>query len=176
MKKNILILIMLILSNIAFSQYSKEITTGLFVNFPVNPIYKVQGNSLMYNTKTENCFFMTLIQTNSIPNYEKFVLAEKKWSNVEKKKFRDTFLDNVVIGKLNYTGNNGEVTEIKIGNYYGRKISYNAINPATGDRGNRYSIILSIRDQLISIECWYLVDNSNSEKEKNNFFNSIKIN
>lgn len=156
-----------------FSQVQKEVENGIFVSFPDSPTYKTVQNASTYTSKTDNCFFMVIVQRNMIPDYPNYLLAQKKWTATERKKVIDSFLDSAVKGKLDYTGNSGEVSEIKIGNFYGRKLSYSATNPASGERGERFSIILLIRDKLLSFECWYLKNNSNSKTEKNNFLNSI---
>jgi hypothetical protein len=120
---------------------------------------------------------MVIVQRNFIPNYPQYLIAQKKWSESERKKTINSFLDNAVKGKLDYTGNLGDVSEIKIGKYYGRKLSYSAINPSTGERAERYSIIILVRDKLINFESWQLKENSNFIKRKEQFskFNYCKI-
>ena len=174
MKKYLLILFSLS-TFFCFSQIQKEVENGIFVSFPNSPTYKTVQNSSTFSSKTESSLMMVLIQRNIIPDYPNYVLAQKKWTENERKKIANSFLDNAVKGKLDYTGNTGNVSEIKIGNFYGRKLSYSAINPTNGERGERYSIILLVRDKLINFECWQLNANSNFITEKNNFLNSIKI-
>lgn len=158
-----------------FSQVQKEIENGIFINFPNTPTYKTVQNASTYISKTDNCFFMVIVQRDILPDYPNYLLAQKKWTETERKQVIDSFLDNAVKGKLDYTGNSGEVSEIKIGKFYGRKLSYSAMNPASGERGERFSIILLVRDKLLNFECWYLNNSSNSETEKNNFLNSIIV-
>ena len=174
MKKYLLILFSLS-TFFCFSQIQKEVENGIFVSFPNSPTYKTVQNSSTFSSKTESSLMMVLIQRNIIPDYPNYVLAQKKWTENERKKIANSFLDNAVKGKLDYTGNTGNVSEIKIGNFYGRKLSYSAINPTNGERGERYSIILLVRDKLINFECWQLNANSNFITEKNNFLNSIKV-
>lgn len=162
-------------SNLYSDKLKKEIENGIFVNFPNNPIYKTVQNASTYSSKTENSLMMVIIQRNFIPDYANYLIAEKKWSEKERKKVVNTFLDNAVKGKLDYTQNYRNVTEIKIGKYNGRKLSYSAINPTTGKRGERHSIILLVRDKLINFECWQLNSDSTFFTEKNNFLNSIKV-
>ena len=157
-----------------FSQIQKEVENGIFVSFPNSPTYKTIQNASTFSSKTENSLMIVIVQRNFIPDYPNYIIAEKKWSENSRKKVADSFLDNAVKGKLDYTGNTGNVSEIKIGKYYGRKLSYSAINPSTGDRGERYSIILLVRDKLLNFECWELNANSDFITEKNNFLNSIK--
>ena len=173
MKKYLLILFSLS-TFFCFSQIQKEVENGIFVSFPNSPTYKTVQNSSTFSSKTESSLMMVLIQRNIIPDYPNYVLAQKKWTENERKKIANSFLDNAVKGKLDYTGNTGNVSEIKIGNFYGRKLSYSAINPTNGERGERYSIILLVRDKLINFECWQLNANSKFTTEKNNFLNSIK--
>ena len=174
MKKYLLILFSLS-TFFCFSQIQKEVENGIFVSFPNSPTYKTVQNSSTFSSKTESSLMMVLIQRNIIPDYPNYVLAQKKWTENERKKIANSFLDNAVKGKLDYTGNTGNVSEIKIGNFYGRKLSYSAINPTNGERGERYSIILLVRDKLINFECWQLNANSKFTTEKNNFLNSIKV-
>ena len=173
MKKYLLILFSLS-TFFCFSQIQKEVENGIFVSFLNSPTYKTVQNSSTFSSKTESNIMMVLIQRNIIPDYPNYVLAQKKWTENERKKIANSFLDNAVKGKLDYTGNTGNVSEIKIGNFYGRKLSYSAINPTNGERGERYSIILLVRDKLINFECWQLNANSKFTTEKNNFLNSIK--
>jgi len=174
MNKKLLVLTLLFLiTKTSWGQIKTEIDNGIFVNFPSKPEYKTTTQSSSYTFKSENCIFMALILRNAIPNYAEFVKAKKTWSESEYKKVADAFLDNTVKGKLGYTNNTGQVIETKMGEFYGRKISYSAINPTTGTRGKRFSIIYLVRDKLISFEVWYTNDISASNTEKDNFLNSI---
>ncbi len=83
-------------------------------------------------------------------------------------------MDNAVKGKLDYSGNKGAISAIKIGKYSGRKIDYSAINPATGERGKRYTKLFLVRDKAISFEVLFLNDNQTATKEKDQFLNSIQ--
>ena len=121
MKKYLLILFSLS-TFFCFSQIQKEVENGIFVSFPNSPTYKTVQNASTFSSKTENSLLMVLIQRNVIPDYPNYVLAQKKWTATERKKVADSFLDNAVKGKLDYTGNTGNVSEIKIGNLYGRKL------------------------------------------------------
>lgn len=171
--KQILTILLLLFSLTIFSQVKKEVDNGIFVTFPIPPEYQANTQATTYAEKTENCFFMTVVLRNQIPNYPLYVQAKRKWTKAEIKKVEDSFLDNAVIGKLGYTGNKGNVTEIKIGEFSGRKIEYSAVNPATGERGKRFTIMLFVRDKLINFECWYLKENEISKQEKDEFLNSI---
>lgn len=166
-----------ILAIISFSLYSqtqKEVENGIYVTFPTTVEYKATTQATSYVGKTENCFFMSIILRNQIPNYPQYIQAKKKWTSAEIKKVEDSFLDNAVKGKLAYTGNKGTVSEIKIGEFSGRKIEFSAVNPTTGERGKRFSIILLVRDRFVSFECWYLKETADAKNEKDKFLNSIK--
>jgi hypothetical protein len=174
MKLKLTIILMTLSTMIVLGQTTKEIDNGLFVTFPTTPEYQANTQATSYVAKSTNCFFMTMVLRNQIPNYDQYVLAKKKWTQSEIKKVEDSFLDNAVKGKLDYTGNKGTITEIKIGGFSGRKIEYSAVNPANGERGKRFTIMLLVRDKFVNFECWYLKDNTTATSEKNDFLNSIK--
>jgi hypothetical protein len=174
------ILIALIFSTLNISIYSqqvkKEVENGIYVDFPNNPKYSVTQEAGTYTARTENALYTVVIQYNMIPNYHQFVLEEQSWTEKEKKQVRDVLLDNVIKGVLAYTGATGNPIEIKIGSYYGRKISYSTINPATGEKGERFSVVLSVRNRLIFFDCTLLKESPESIRGKDSFINSIKSN
>lgn len=172
--KNFILILFFFFSLTAFAQSIKEIENGIFVTFPTTVEYQASTQATTYVGKTDNCLFMTMVLRNQIPNYPKYVQAKKKWTSTEIKKVEDSFLDNAVKGKLDYTGNKGTVSEIKIGEFSGRRIEYSAVNPASGERGKRFTIMLLVRDKLVSFECWYLKETENAKIEKDKFLNSIK--
>jgi len=174
MKRILILLAVLFLVTSTYGQeIRKEVENGIFVTFPNVTEYKVTTEASAYSSKTENCFYMVLIQRNAIPNYSEFTKAEKNWTEAQKKQVRDKLLDSAVKGHLDYVGKTGKVTEIKKGNFYGRKVEYSAVNPATGVKGKRYLVMLSVRDKMISFECMLLKDNNNAILEKDKFINSI---
>lgn len=175
MKFKLILFLIILSTSLIFGQTKKEVENGLFVVFPATPEYQVNLEATSYAAKTKNCLFAVIVLRNKIPNYFQYVQAKKNWTESEIKKVEDSFLDNAVNGKLDYTGNKGTVSEIRIGEYCGRRIEYSAINPATGERGKRYSIMLLVRDKAVSFECWYLIDNEISKAEKDNFLNSITV-
>ncbi|WP_110999202.1 hypothetical protein [Taibaiella soli] len=118
---------------------------------------------------------MVLIQRNAIPNYPEYVKAKQKWTASEIEKVESSFLDNIAKGKLEYTGNQGVVTPIKIGGYRGRNIEYSAINPATGERGKRFTKVFLVRDKAINFDVWFLNDSQTAIREKDKFLNSIQV-
>jgi len=156
------------------AQTKKEIDNGIFVTFPVDPNYTTTPTVSNYAAKTESCLFMVIIQRDVIPNYAEYVKARQKWTDAEIDKVESAFLDNAVKGKLDYTGNKGTVSIIKIGKYNARKIDYSAINPATGERGKRYTKLFLVRNKAVFFEVWSLSDNQTAIKEKDKFLNSIQ--
>lgn len=156
------------------AQTIKEVDNGIFVTFPITPEYKLTPAASTYVCKTENCLFIVIIQRNVVPNYVEYMVAKKKFTEAEIQKIEDGFLDNTVKGKLEYTGNKGTISSIKIGKYNGRKIEYSAINPATGERGKRYTKLFLVRDRAISFDVMVLNDNQAAYKEVNQFLNSIQ--
>lgn len=132
------------------AQSKKEVDNGIFITFPSDPEYKTTNSASTFVAKTDNCFFMVLIQRNAIPNYAEYVITKQKWTVTEIQKVENSFLDNAVKGKLDYTGNTG--TSIKVGKFNGRQISYSAINPASGERGKRFTRLFLVRDKAISFE------------------------
>ena len=69
----------------------------------------------------------------------------------------------------------GNSKDIKIGKYAGKKISFSAINPRTGERTNREVIVISVKEKAIMFLAMYnKVTVSNSAKvEVEKFLNSI---
>lgn len=174
MKRTLILLSVLLLVTSTFGQATrKEVENGIFVTFSNVPEYKVTTEASAYSSKTENCFYVVLIQRNAIPNYPEFVKAEKTWTETQKKQFRDKLLDSTVKGHLDYIGVTGKVTEIKKGNFYGRKVEYSAVNPANGENGKRCLVFLSVRDKMLNFSCMLLKDNSKSLLEEEKFINSI---
>jgi hypothetical protein len=172
--KKILAILLTTISLSVYSQTQKEVENGIYVTFPTTVEYQASTQATTYVGKTDNCLFMSMVLRNQIPNYSQYVQAKKKWTSTEIKKVEDSFLDNAVKGKLDYTGNKGTVSVIKVGEFSGRKIEYSAVNPATGERGKRFTIMLLVRDRLVSFECWYLIETENAKTEKDKFLNSIK--
>jgi len=174
MKHTLVFSVFIFLAISIFGQgIKKEVENGIFVTFPSTPEYQTTAEASSYTAKTTNCYYMVLIQRNAIPNYAEFVKAEKTWTEAQKKQFRDALLDNAVKGKLDYTGSKGNISNVKIGDYYGRNVEYSAINPATGQKGKRYLVMLSVRDRLVTFECMFLQNINSTILEKDEFINSI---
>lgn len=183
MKKLYLVLFFLCFSTFYLAAQSsswvnKEIGNGISVSFPDNPIYQTTQSNSLYTATNSNCLFMALINRNVIPqNYEKFVQAESKWTEEERKKVAYSFLDNYVKGKTSGSGSNAITSNVKMGQFYGKKVEYSAVNPATGEVGKRFSIVLALLkyNKIISFECWYLNNSTRANDEKTKFFNSINV-
>ena len=173
--KKITFLFISLISIYSFSQIRKEVENGIYVTFPNVPKYEVVENNSSYLAETNNCLFMVITQRNIIPNYDKYLEAQKKWTESEKQKIINILLDNAVQGQLDYTGNTGKSENIKIGQFFGRKVTYSAINPTNGERTQRVSIILSVRDRLLNFNVFYMqkTPDNVSKKEMEDFINSI---
>ncbi|MDM1384529.1 hypothetical protein HX024_17865 [Myroides marinus] len=172
-----LLFLILYSSSTVVAQNKKEVTDGIFVTFPSTPEYKALQGNLTYSGKTENALYMAIVVKNVIPNYSEYVQAQKTWSEKEKQQIIDALLDNAVRGKLDYTDSQGSSNKIKKGNYQGRTIQYQAINPLTGNKGNVNSTILLVRNSLVSFEVWNTKEESSSaSKEREKFLNSISTN
>ena len=71
------------------------------------------------------------------------------------------------------SGNTARISLIKKGAHHGRRISYSAINPATGEITQRSSIVLFVHAKVVSIECITINNSSQAIAEINLFLNSI---
>jgi hypothetical protein len=170
------LLIILVAGKMSFAQTdwtNKQVGDKLFVQFPAEPTYKLQDKSGIYTVKTINCVFMVIVSYDVIPHYAEFLkLSRSNQINVI-----NHFLNGVINGKLNYSNNQGlTATPIKVGQYYGREVSYNAINPITGEIGKRFSKVFLANNKVYSFECWYITSPEVCKNDKNQFLNSITIN
>ena len=73
------------------------------------------------------------------------------------------------------SGNTAQISSIKKGAHYGRKINYSAVNPATGEVTQRSSIVLFVRAKVVSVECIAMNNSSKATTEMNSFLNSITV-
>ena len=173
MEKNIkflVIIIMWLITTTAFAQYKTEVEDGIFVTFPNKPLCDIVSNKLSYVTTIENDIYMVIVLTDAIPNYSELFLAEKDWTELEKKEVRNAFLNSFLEG---YAGTNENSIEVKIGNYYGKKLTYSGINLITKDKSKNFCVALSVRDKMILFECILSHELSTTIREKDNFLNSI---
>lgn len=173
-----LIAISLSLSAQTDSWVRTEVGNGLSVVFPNTPKYQLSDAGTSYTSLNSDCIFITQIIRDVIKkDYDKFVLAESKWSEAEKKNIAYSFLDNYAKSRVNSSGGRNAIySNVKIGNFYGKKIEYTAVNPINGKVGKRYMIALALLkyNKIYSFECLLLDDTSKAMRDKNTFFNSIK--
>ncbi|WP_238426324.1 hypothetical protein [Capnocytophaga genosp. AHN8471] len=73
------------------------------------------------------------------------------------------------------SGNTAQISSIKKGAHYGRKINYSTVNPATGEVTQRSSIVLFVRAKVVSVECITMNNSPKSTTEMNNFLNSLIV-
>lgn len=165
------VIILFLFPIFAFSQIQKEVDNGVFVTFPNTPEYSVVQGYRNYTAKTDNSFFM--VQIFDIPQRMEYLKAEQKFSQSEKKEAAFSFLDNMVKGMSSSLGVSPKIQNIQEGSYYGRKLQYNAHNPATGEITQRTDVVLFVRGRAISFKYIAIFDNETSESEKETFINSI---
>ena len=88
-----------------------------------------------------------------------------------------SLLDGFVRGELRSSDNLPEnVKTFKIGDYCGREYSYSAIYPETGERGLRFTKVISRDRNILFFYCIFLKNTRESYEEKNVFFYSLKYN
>ena len=73
------------------------------------------------------------------------------------------------------SGNTAQISPIKKGAHYGRKINYSAVNSAIGEVTQRSSIVLFVRAKVVSVECITMKNSPKSTTEMINFLNSLKV-
>ena len=169
--KNILLIITLFTSLSLFSQVRKEVENGIWVTFPKNPQYSMAQGARQYIAQTDNAVCM--VQSIDLPQRSQYLVAERNFSEAEKKEVADSFLNNYTQGVMASSGNTAQVSPIKKGTHYGKRISYSAINPATGEITQRSSIVLFVHAKVVSIECITINNSSQAIAEMNLFLNSI---
>ena len=169
--KNILFIITLFTSFSLFSQVRKEVENGIWMTFPKNPQYSVKQGIQQYITQTDNVVCM--VQSIDLPQRSQYLVAEKNFSEAEKKEVADSFLSNYTQRVMVSSGNTARISPIKKGAHHGRRISYSAINPATGEITQRSSIVLFVHAKVVSIECITINNSSQAIAEINLFLNSI---
>jgi len=177
MKKLIVFLIAL---SYGFSIYPqtwerKNVGNNVSVSMPPGVKYEVKNangkNVGQYICKSDNYIFMVFVMYEMIPNYAEFINLDI----AEQKNITSILLDNYCNGKLMYVNSKSLSESTEINNYQARKLNYKAVNPFTGNESERYSFSFIVANKLFSFECWYLIENSKSQTEKNKFFESIDI-
>lgn len=160
----------------SFSQsnwITKEIGSKISAKFPSSPTYRLVNKAGTYTCKTENNLLAVIVQYDALPNYSDFV----KLSAEEQDKLVEVFLDNTIKGLLKASGSDDtSFTNIQVGEYKGREVSYKSINPVTGDRTMKFCKLLYAFNRVYMFQCMYLNDQGKGKKEKDSFLNSITIN
>ena len=64
-----------------------------------------------------------------IPRRAEYLIAEKNFSEAEKKEVAESFLNHFIQGALVNSESESEIQSIKKGKFYGKKYSFSAINP-----------------------------------------------
>ena len=154
-----------------FSQVRKEVENGIWITFLKNPQYSVAQGTRQYITQTDNAVYM--MQSIDLPQRSQYLVAERNFSETEKKEVADSFLSNYTQRVMVSSGNTARISPIKKRAHYGRRISYSAINPATGAITQRSSIVLFVHAKVVSIECITINNSSQAIAEMNLFLNSI---
>ena len=154
-----------------FSQVRKEVENGIWITFPKNLQHSVAQGTRQYITQTDNAVYM--VQSIDLPQRSQYLIAERNFSETKKKEVADSFLNNYTQGVMAFSGNTAQVSPIKKGTHYGRKISYSAINPITGEVTKRCSVVLFVRAKVVSIECITIDNREQAITEMNLFLNSI---
>ena len=151
----------------------KEIEDGVWVTFPNTPIYQTEQGARQYITQTDNAIFMSIIA--DIPRRAEYLIAEKNFSEAEKKEFAESFLNHFIQGALADSESESEIQSIKKGKFYGKKYSFSAINPMKGEVTDRGNVILFVRGRAISFQCVLINNSQKDHTEKNVFVNSISV-
>lgn len=171
--RTITIIFSLLLTTSLFSQVKKEVENGVWVTFPDTPVYNVAQGMRQYVATTEKGVFLVLIS--EIPNRVEYLTMERNLSENEKKQFSEKILNAFIEGIIANSGNGGQVQSIKKGNFYGKKMSYTAINPATGELGSRSVLALFIRGKIVSFMCMQMNESQEAYSEVNTFLNTIAV-
>lgn len=148
----------------------KEVGNNIYIKFPKNPVYKLTEKARTYTAITENNIFMVLVQNAGIPNYGDFENQPEEQKNA----LINMLLENYIIGFLKATGNeNRTSTDIQIGDYRGKEISFSSISPSTGNRTMNYCKFMFALNKVYTFQCKNLKDEVYSQKEKDIFLNSV---
>ncbi|MFC2399066.1 MAG: hypothetical protein ACFNP4_07125 [Capnocytophaga gingivalis] len=172
--KTITIIFSLLLTTSLFSQVKKEVDNGVWVTFPNTPIYQTEQEARQYITQTDNAIFMAIIA--DIPQRAEYLIAEKNFSEAEKKEVAESFLNDFIRGALVNFESEPEIQSIKKGKFYGKKYSFSAINPMNGEVTDRGNVILFVRGRAVSFQCVLINNSQKAHTEKNSFLNSISVN
>lgn len=173
--KPLLTILAILTSYLSFSQVRKEVDNGIFVTFPSVPTYTVKGYVTTYSKLTDNVSYAVSVIRDAFPKYDEYLKNQQNLTTSEKALVTDNFLNSMVEGILKQSEAKENSKDIKIGKYAGKKISFSAINPSTGERTNREVIVMSVKEKAIMFMAMHnKVTVSNSAKvEVEKFLNSI---
>ena len=115
--KTITIILSFLLTTSLFSQVKKEVENGVWVTFPNAPIYQMEQGARQYITQTDNAIFMAIIA--DVPRRAEYLMAEKNFSEGEKKEVAESFLNHFIQGALADSKSEPEIQSIKKGKFYG---------------------------------------------------------
>lgn len=110
-----------------------------------------------------------------VPRRAEYLMAEKNFSEAEKKEVAESFLNHFIQGALADSESEPEIQSIKKGKFYGKKYSFSAINPMNGEVTNRGNVILFVRGRAVSFQCILTNNSQRAHSEKNTFLNSISV-
>ena len=164
----------LLLTTYLFSQVKKEVENGVWVTFPNTPIYQTEQGARQYINQTDNAIFMAIIA--DIHRRAEYLIAEKNFSEADKKEVAESFLNHFIQGALANSESESEIQSIKRGKFYGKKYSFSAINPMNGEVTDRGNVILFVRGRAVSFQCVIMNNSQKAHTEKSAFLNSISVN
>lgn len=116
---------------------------------------------------------MTIIA--DIPRRAEYLIAEKNFSEAQKKEVAESFLNHFIKGALANSESESKIQSIKKGKFYGKKYSFSAINPMNGEVTDRGNVILFVRGRAVSFQCVLMNNSQKAHTEKNAFLNSISV-
>ncbi len=158
-----------------FGQTRKEVDDNVFVEFPNSPKYSLQNGHGTYVTAEGDCSFFATVIRNAVPMYDRFVVESRNWPTGEKEKILGQFLDKAVESRT-VNSNLKKSVEIKlVSGFPARDFSTTKINPTTGEKGFRHTLMILVNDTMISFEVWSANEDVSCNQEKLKFFNSIDI-
>lgn len=171
--KNILLIVVTFSFFYSYAQtWEKRILNDeISISFPIAPEYKIVGNKEAYLCKVSGCAFMVGVAPKAFENYDSYL----KLHETERISVIDSFLDEIVRGKLSY-GNQYLISlkTIQSGKHIGKEMIYSTAELSDPDSRKRFTTLLLIKDTLYTFECWY-IDSQPHDKERERFFSSIMI-
>jgi hypothetical protein len=148
------------------------IGANVYVKFPQKPEYKLTGKIGSYTASDNNCLFMASTSFDVIPNYGEFV----KLPESQQMELIEALLDNTVKGILTQAGDEGIASKaFKIGDYSGREVSYNFMNPITGKKAEKRSKLFYKLNAIYVFQTFSLTEEVTCKEEQSAFLSSIII-